>query len=1004
MSEDVSVATVSYNLAGDEDQRALFLKSLIIGGIIERVDSLAQVITRAYLNGPAMDLRKYLRWVKKDPEANLYLGVTEGDLANAPIINRELVKAHVPLPPNTQVNNFTDVYIGPSNVTRWASQYMIENHPNNILEWTFSYNATTNEITINFLGMAPNETFVATGYVPDSDYLYSFFTSVEQSTDGHVPAFNPDESDFILWSNPWPDYSTWIEYSSQVTPISVELATRETTHVAYSDGRPDEETSTLGVIQVPEQQTDIIYYLDAYQGTHPDSTDRIYWNYANRTWNQNRTTYAPGAFNLDGPPEVIQEDIGGGVIKTTTITHETEALEQKRLFRESFTEAKLNVYRTNQIYFYRYGNGNSILDAMFGGNTPSKMGVFFPPIPLRYDNQAIASRELAAESWIIDTGTLIGTSHDIIILDRNIPPDITLSKLLNLVIEGKLKLIETEYVAPPTPGNTLHHIKTISSSQRYLLNVTLQSNSQVWFMIRERSSGNIQTLPRKLISWQTQDNRTPAVKNAYKVAQKALKKSLNANFDDLQEKLLISEDINDIDYAYAVFALSLNVENKSCLKYVYKFFQHLMVTSGAVSESTVLAWISDWQAAYNTDVLRQDWRDNGMVGPPPPPSNYPSNPNHELKLESIRTGISNYKTKIAWQFIYEVTGTGVLDPAHPVGSIWFKPLPKPLHHGPEYVIDSYFLRQSNQQFEICWQDSPNTWRKLVIFGLLHVNYIYENMEGIIRGIDAIVDTEESAFLVPLHESIYRSLSIVDQTQISTECCFLVLNCYEIHKKAFYEEDWFQILSIAGIIVVSVATALVTGGSSLGLGGAAIMGLLTAAGLSTTAALILAAAAGAVVGIVTSLLIQQAATSIFGEEWGPVAGILLTVIFSVGMSAGSVLEALQMFTEPGSWMALATSVATGMNQYLQTSARELAAKTAELLKELGEETARIQELYDELFGSGKVDLGLIHQFIDDLNETPEQFLTRKLLTGADIADITLKEIDNFVAQRLDLKYA
>src|SRR5690606_6555738 len=61
----------------------------------------------------------------------------------------------------------------------------------------------------------------------------------------------------------------------------------------------------------------------------------------------------------------------------------------------------------------------------------------------------------------------------------------------------------------------------------------------------------------------------------YAEAKKAYKRSTTGKFDAMVESLEDNEQLDDIDFAYCVFGVSLNVLENTSRKYVYKFFQEI---------------------------------------------------------------------------------------------------------------------------------------------------------------------------------------------------------------------------------------------------------------------------------------------------------------------------------------------------------------------------------------------------------------------------------------------
>ena len=63
MATEISVASVVYNMAGDEATRPDYLKTLLMRGVFSKVrNSIGTTLQQGLLNGPAMRFRSFYRW------------------------------------------------------------------------------------------------------------------------------------------------------------------------------------------------------------------------------------------------------------------------------------------------------------------------------------------------------------------------------------------------------------------------------------------------------------------------------------------------------------------------------------------------------------------------------------------------------------------------------------------------------------------------------------------------------------------------------------------------------------------------------------------------------------------------------------------------------------------------------------------------------------------------------------------------------------------------------
>lgn len=485
----------------------------------------------------------------------------------------------------------------------------------------------------------------------------------------------------------------------------------------------------------------------------------------------------------------------------------------------------------------------------------------------------------------------------------------------------------------------------------------------------------------------TADSPSPALVSLYPTAREAFRRAYGLNFDQVQDKIMDEEqnpNLDDIDYIYSVQAVTFNTRENAGRKYIFKLFELAYLGTSNHSPSGKLNWFIQWE-------------NNAWASQTPPWKS--------LKVESLVEAVSNFRTQIKWAFMNKTTGTGLLKPDARVDEVWFEVLPDPVTSRP--YPSSYEFRGFSQEVALCWQETGDSWKKFVITGLQYNNYVYQFDHTVVTAKQALQLTDkDSEFLVPLHETVFNSLSLVDALQVGSSCSWLVFNCLEIHKAEWYESGWFKVILVVVIIAVSVVAALVTGGTSLGVGGAAVAGVLTGSGLGVVAALIIAAAVDVLAGILISYLIGMVANEIFGDKWGPLIGAIVSFVFSFGLNVGSITEAISALSSPNTWIALATATGNGVAGYVQGQANQVAEETAKMLQGISEQSAEVQRKYSELVGgvNNGIDLGVLNQYRSDLTERPADFFARTLVTGSDIAEITLRQIADFTRNNLKLDLA
>jgi hypothetical protein len=481
----------------------------------------------------------------------------------------------------------------------------------------------------------------------------------------------------------------------------------------------------------------------------------------------------------------------------------------------------------------------------------------------------------------------------------------------------------------------------------------------------------------------TADSPNLDLVDLYPTCKKAFRKAFGTNFDDAQDKILDegqNPNIGDIDFIYAVSAVTFNTQEQAGRKYIFMFMQYLVDNTVNPSEAGKANWFIQWEAGA--------WPDGGP-------------PWKSIKVESMITGVSNYRTDLKWVFMNSSEGSGLLKPDAKVDEVWFEATDVVVVR--PFPVTYDFLGFA-QEVTLCWQVTKDSWKKIVVTGLQYNNYVYRTDHTVVTAKDALEHEGDSEFLVPMHEDIFDSLPFVDSIQVGSSSSWLVFNCYEVDKEDWYETGWFRILVIAAIVVISVAVAVATGGASLGPEAAALAGALTGAGLSLTIAVIIAAAVEVLAGILLAYIIGLVSTAVFGEKWGPLIGAIVGFVFSFGTNFSSISDAVNALGRPETWIALATATGNGVSGYLQGQAMQVAEDTAKMLEDMSKQTAEVQRKYNELTGGSAsgIDLSVITQYTSELMEKSSDFLSRTLVTGSDIVEITLKQIEDFTRNNIRLK--
>lgn len=1015
-NEQVVVSSSIYNLAGDEESRPDYLKSLIIGGIMQEADSLSGVITSGYQNGPALRFRRFLNWAKRDPGFTGKIGFTNGNLRATQELDHKTIIDNIPLENGEVIDQIDFARIDEANIDYWVLQFL---EGKNATGYSYKYDKENNLVIITYSDNSI-ETFTPVGYVSGAEYLYVRYLPAVPGSEDPPPALGPVTFPPVNF----PSLDGWTLHSSSGATTEITLGYRESTRITYSALLPEENYVSNRPKRIDANEYKKLYFRDSFKGPVPWGQDAVY---SEREWREHDLSYVAGPWESLGSTTestVIFIPGVGNITKTTQVTREGQKLTPVRKVREASSLVVHKSWGDPRYFIYRKGSGNADLDELFAAAAPRPAGVFYPPIPFRLDNRPVGPGGLGSKNWWADPGI-------------ELPSD---SRYYELQLVGgpisRSDPIAAELRAggtdPDNPTRVVIGSRTVGGQipDHRLLSLALKGSNPSFRLLTyaaiSKSGEDEYTDWMPFLSPpEPVEEGDPSIIALYPTCREAYRQAFGEaqGFDRLQEKILDNKSIDDIDFVYAVFGVSLNVKENACRKYVYNFFKHLMTVTTTYTEAQESAWLVDYQKAIDARKHWLLWKHttetevgSGFKEPKTLP--FPAVPWQSLTVHTDLAGVSGYRTDIKWAFIHEITSSepGLLKPGAKAGELWFEILPPP-HTETSPFIEGMNPVGFNQRIALCWQETNDTWRKLVITGLHHINYIYKDMVSITSASKALekkfvfppgsmipveVDGPESPFLIPLHEDVYRQMTMVDATQMATACCFLVFNCYNIHTSEWYESTWFKVIIIIAMVALGVGLALWTGGGSLGVVGGGIFSLLTGIGIPTTAAIILASVASSLGAMLVAWIVDKASTALFGDKWGPLVGAIFTTVLTLGLSAGSLTEAIELLSNSNTWLALGAATSTGISNYMDASARELAEDAEKMWEMYGEMTAEVERKTRELMSNSGIDLSIVSRYIDELKEEPEHFLQRTLMTGSDIVELTLEAIENFADNRLKLE--
>lgn len=521
---------------------------------------------------------------------------------------------------------------------------------------------------------------------------------------------------------------------------------------------------------------------------------------------------------------------------------------------------------------------------------------------------------------------------------------------------------------------------------------------------------NVNNSPWSEVSGYTEEFYTE-VNAAYK---KATGDTMTEILGDLEE----NESIDDIDYAYMVYGVSLNCKDDAGKEYLYKFFKNLIpfqVTTATDFDQFIIdkdnydvrfADYEDWLAQQDDETKpRYGETSPGKLNLTVPAVN-------TIQIKSTDERMQGYDVRINWITIGEELFTGKGKSGAAQGDYW-------ITHGEtlswqdEVSSSGGLLDLMTRKFEandvetmyMYYQDSADTYRRLTIRGLIHQNYVYDGKAVKIDSKEAMNDSDESGLVIPLHYPTLREMSIIASTQLTTTNALIVFNCYQVVKQKWYQKGIFKIILVIAVAVITVYFApagAVTGGI---LGTNAIVG--GALGLSGTTALLVGAAVNAIAAMVLTSIISSAATKLFGAKWGGVIAAIASFVAMNGLTNMATNGQLGMnwgnMMRMENIMQLANVGANAYGAWARGEILETYDAMAEAKLEYEEQSEEISKLTSEFLNSGIViDPMLFTEATDRYQyESPTDFIDRTTMTASDMIDLSLSMIYDYTEMNLTL---
>lgn len=516
----------------------------------------------------------------------------------------------------------------------------------------------------------------------------------------------------------------------------------------------------------------------------------------------------------------------------------------------------------------------------------------------------------------------------------------------------------------------------------------------------------------------------PQVKKAFK---KGMHSPLNKFLDDLKD----NEDIDQMNFIFLIHGTTLNETDNSSKKYIFEYFSRMRQftkTTKRDHELYIQDLIRKQKEADKANMddlnnffgIRKGAKKKEESLPPLPSYNAPEFT--FLRMQADSWELRDYNVVTNWLYIDEQVRQGRGKPNAKVGDVWFDfEESKKSNIGATFNVSSYYSQyfknkkpsfgifRGNSQVEpggivAYYQHRKYSYRRLEVVGLNQFNYVYAGKAVSINAFDGLNDEYESGFVIPLHYGTLKKLNIVDQNQLATCNRLLMINSYKQHKKRWYQRGIFKIfLAIAAVVISVLIMNPTVAANTIGLLGAnAAVGATLGFAAGTMASIMAGAVVNAMAAMLLTTVITKASSEILGDKWGALLGTFLSF---VGMNVGIQIQATGTFTwdfmsRADSLLNITKAIGQGYNAFANVKMEDMYLELEKMSDTHKEQMREIEQKYNEVLGNSgvvfdyKMFMDMNDGAVYDGKESLDGFMSRTLLTGMDIAEISHNMITDF----------
>ena len=440
----------------------------------------------------------------------------------------------------------------------------------------------------------------------------------------------------------------------------------------------------------------------------------------------------------------------------------------------------------------------------------------------------------------------------------------------------------------------------------------------------------------------------------YKTSKDCLKK-IGLDFVNLGEGVQANPDIGQVDHAYVILAVHLQSEELQSINYLHSYFSYLH----GISKITK-ADFDRWQ------------QEEHKIEPPPV---------NKMVIED-----ANFKISIAYTHITKKVVEGSIGG---IGKVARTNYVRPR----ELLVFGFGYEASSIVFQR--QIASNLYEEVEVFGLTHVNHIYQRYT-VETTIGRSIDKNNDDFFIPININVAKTLGLMEHNYLMYDAIRIVFNSFDVRKLKWYETGFFKMVLIVIAIIITIYSlgtlteAMIAAYGAVAGGGVAAA---IAAGLVLAEAIAWSAIYSLAAGWVVDAL---------GVEFALIASVLALAVGLAATNGTAISGSVAGMPFSIDLIQIASVVAGSISKSageqisdIRQEAEELAVKQNELLEELN-------ELYDALDNGLTIDPfeWVTYDTLNNPYESPDEMYNRTIHAG-NIGALSLNAISQYVESQVKL---